>query len=877
MELPKVYNPKEVEDAIYRSWEESGCFNPDNLHVAKDAESFTIAMPPPNATGVLHLGHAMTMALEDAMIRFARMRGLRALWVPGTDHAAIATQNVVEKKLAKEHITRHDLGRKKFLEKVAEHVTESQHTIKNQIRKMGASCDWSRERYTLDDGLTRAVQEVFVRMYHDGLIYRGNRIVNWCPRCHSTLADDEIAYEEKPTTLFTFRYNNDFPIAISTTRPETKLGDTAVAVHPDDTRYKKYVGKIYAIRFGDVVRHVQVIADTEVDMNFGTGAVGVTPAHSMTDYALAERHGAEVVKIIGEDGVMLDAAGADYKGLPVGEARQKFIAWLQAEGLVEKEEFIVHNLSVCYRCGTPVEPLPSEQWFVSVDKPFTLQYGHIQGIKKGSKYSLKELALHVVREGLIEIIPGRFNKTYFNWMENLHDWCISRQIWFGHRIPVWHRKDSAIYVGVKQPEGEGWIQDPDTLDTWFSSGLWTFSTLGWPEDTHDLKTFHPTSVLETGYDILFFWIARMILMTTYALNDIPFKQVYLHGLVRDKEGRKMSKSLGNGINPIVMIERYGADALRVSMMIGNAAGNDVRLYAEKIEGYRNFVNKLWNIARYVLMSVKEITVPEAVPNPQTLADRWILARLAETATTVTKALIRHDFSLAGETLRACTWNDFADWYVEISKKEEGKDAILLYVLDMLLKLWHPLMPFVTEHLYRLLHGEDAQLIVAAWPKHAGKYDAKALAHFGQFRDMIQAVRTIRAENHLAPTVGIAVTAVAPEAKELGPYAHLAAELLRATSVALTDTMPFVPHAAVQHAGQVMVLVPLEGLVDIEREKKRLEKECQRTAKYVQSVEQKLANRAFIAHAPVEVVVAEKGKLTAAQEKLDKLSEQLAHL
>jgi len=503
MELPKTYNPKKVEDIIYHSWEKGGFFNPDNLKLSKNSESFTISMPPPNVTGVLHLGHAMTMALEDAMIRFARMQGKRALWVPGTDHAAIATQNVVEKKLAKEGITRHDLGRKKFLIRVAEHVTESQNTIKNQVRKIGASCDWSRERYTLDKGLTHAVQEVFTRMYNDGLIYKGNRIVNWCPRCHSTLADDEIEYEEQPTTLYTFRYSKDFPIAIATTRPETKLGDTAVAVHPDDKRYKSFVGKTYTVRFGEIERQIKIIADKEVDMRFGTGAVGVTPAHSMTDYALAQRHGTEVVQIIGEDGVMLAAAGKDYQDMSVADAREKFVQWLRAEDLLEQDKSLIHNLSVCYRCSTPVEPLPSEQWFVSVDKPFTIQHSHLKGIKTGDKYSLKELALYVVREGLIEIIPDRFNKIYFNWIENLHDWCISRQIWFGHRIPVWYARQKPesgnqhvkqeVYVGVEPPKEGDWEQDPDTLDTWFSAGLWTFSTLGWPDHTSDLKHFtrHP--------------------------------------------------------------------------------------------------------------------------------------------------------------------------------------------------------------------------------------------------------------------------------------------------------------------------------------------------------------------------------------------------
>ncbi|MBU1151830.1 valine--tRNA ligase, partial [Patescibacteria group bacterium] len=565
IELEKSYEAKKYEDKIYENWEKSGFFK---AKVDKNKKPYTISMPPPNATGMLHLGHAIMLAIEDILIRYHRMKGYEALWLPGTDHASIATQNKVEQQLAEKGLDKYKLGRKHFLEEVEKYVAKSQNTIRNQIRKMGASCDWSRERYTLDKGLTNAVQEVFIRMYKDGLIYRGDRIVNWCPRCESTLANDEVEYKEANEKLYWIKYG---PFTLATTRPETKLGDTAVAVHPKDKRYKEMIGKKYMIPGVLGEFEIIVVGDNAVDPKFGSGAVKVTPAHSFTDFEIAQRHKIPAKSIIDEQGRMMANCGK-YEGMTTLECREAIVKDMKKMGLIEKIEDYQHNLSVCYRCGTTIEPLISKQWFINVDKPV---------IKEGGKkVSLKEKSIEVIKKKKIKIVPDRFNKTYFNWMENLHDWCISRQIWFGHRIPIWYCKSCGHQEASKTKplnncakcKGEKWKQDEDTLDTWFSSGLWTFSTLGWPEKTPEFKYFHPTAVLETGYDIIFFWVARMIMMTSYALNDIPFKTVYLHGLIRDKQGRKMSKSLNNGIDPLEMIEKYGTDAVRLSLVIGNTPG-----------------------------------------------------------------------------------------------------------------------------------------------------------------------------------------------------------------------------------------------------------------------------------------------------------------
>ncbi|MDP2736845.1 MAG: valine--tRNA ligase, partial [bacterium] len=604
-ELPKIYNPAEYEDAIYAKWEKSGFFNPDECiknGIAKASKpAFTISMPPPNRTGILHIGHASMLVIQDILTRYHRMKGERALWLPGTDHAAIATQTKVEKILKEEGLDRHKLGREKFLERVIKFAQESHDTIIDQIKKMGSSCDWSREAYTFDETRNKAVNSVFKLMYDDGLIYRGHRIVNWCPRCQSTLADDEVEYKEEQGKLYWLKYG---PFVLATSRPETKLGDTAVAVYPGDKRYKDMVGKKYMIPGVLGEFEITVVADKAVDPKFGSGAIKVTPAHDFTDYEIAQRHNIGMKQIINEEGRMMANTGK-YAGLTTAEARIAMVADMEKMGLIDHvEDNYTHNIAVCYRCGTQIEPLPSLQWFIDVNKK----------IKKYKK-TIKELSVAAVKKGVfgrkkIKIVPERFEKNYFHWMNNLHDWCISRQIWFGHRVPVWYKDKSKIndeiFVGVEKPDGNGWKQDEDTLDTWFSAGIWTFSTLAQkPEqirikngqlviDSEDFKNYHPTSVLETGYDILFFWVARMIIMTTYALGDIPFKDVYLHGLVRDEKGRKMSKSLGNAIDPLDSCKKFGTDATRLSLIIGTTPGNDMNLSEEKIASYRNFANKLWN-------------------------------------------------------------------------------------------------------------------------------------------------------------------------------------------------------------------------------------------------------------------------------------------
>ena len=871
VELAKAYEAKQVEDKIYQTWQDSGFFNPDNLPGDR-SESFVISMPPPNATGTLHTGHATMLAIQDLMTRYQRMKGKKALWVPGTDHASIATQTKVEKIIAKEGLTRHDLGREKFLARVAEFVENSRDTIKGQTKKMGSSCDWSRERFTLDDGLNSAVREAFTRMYSDGLIYRGYRIVNWCPRCQSTLADDEVEYKTQKGKFYYFQYG---PFQVATTRPETKIGDTALAVNPEDARYKDYIGQDLEVDFGKVKVKVKVIGDEAVDPAFGTGVVGVTPAHSQIDYQMALKNDLPIIQVIGQDGKMTAAAGP-YAGMTIEECREAFINDLKSAGLFIKEEDIENNLSVCYRCETPVEPLTSEQWFVAVDKKFKL---HDKSKLKwdSEEASLKELSIHVIKSGLIKIIPEKFEKVYFHWMENLHDWCISRQIWYGHRIPVW-TKDGETYVGQNAPEGDGWQQDEDTLDTWFSSALWTFSTLGWPEATEDLKKFHPTTVMETGYDILFFWVARMILMTVYCLNDIPFENVYLHGLVRAEDGRKMSKSLDNAMDPLEVIEKYGTDALRLSMLIGVTPGNDFKLFDEKIGGFRNFINKLWNISRFVLQEVEEIKLIETPPVARTLADKWILHRLSVVIKDIEKNLDNFQFSAAGEALQQFTWNDFADWYIEIAKIEKDKDDILLHVLQTILKLWHPYCPFVTEELWKNFNA--GLLMISAWPDLADRADwSSATDDFELVQNIITAIRNLRGENKVEAGKLAKVTIITQKQKELiESQSAIIKKLARLEELAVASSDSAKPQGSVGTVlSDMEIYLDLAGLVDVAAEKTRLAKEIAEAESYVACLEAKLSNTEFVSHAPSAVVEKEKTKLFMAQEKVVKLKEQLNNL
>jgi len=853
-EIPKAYDPKTVEQGLYKAWEESGYFNPDKLP-GKRREAYSIAMPPFNVTGILHIGHAVLLALQDIMIRFERMRGKKTLWLPGTDHAAIATQNVVEQELKEEGKTKYDLGREQFLERVTRFADSQHGRIVEQISRMGASCDWSRERFTLDAGLSTAVTSAFTTLYSDGLIYRGDRIVNWCPRCQSTLADDEVEYKEKKTPFYYFKYG---PVVIGTARPETKFGDKVIVVHPDDKRYAKLVGTSFEVEWilGPIT--ARVIADPVVDPELGTGAMTITPGHSFEDFALAQKYGLPIEKIIDENGRLTEAAGP-MKGLPVKEARKKVVEILESKGLVDHiDENYIHNLSVCYRCGTPIEPLVSRQWFLAVDKP----------AKRLGNKTLKQRALEVVENNEIAFVPDRFTKVYRHWMENLHDWCISRQIWYGHKIPVWYcetcHADQKKYQAGKYywlPEkntptacprchGQDIHQDHDTLDTWFSSGLWTFSTLGWPmvKDmgfdpalvdlvisgkktktfrlrdhdlsvgetclTHDSKTkkkfgylrilrstkipfneialqtaghepyksqaelkttfqkyypdititpdtpvwvyeyiyqkesdleqFHPTSILETAYDIIFFWVARMILMSTYLVGEIPFKTVYLHGLVRDKKGRKMSKSLGNGIDPLEMADKYGADAVRLALVIGTTPGNDQKLDEQKIAGFRNYVNKVWNIGRFIAMQGEGKSLSEA--KPETMADYWIFSRLNTIIQEISNHLVKYEFSQAGEKIYDFAWHEFADWYLEITKLE-GNVALAHQVFGEILKLLHPYMPFVTEALWRQLgYGKDL-LMIEIWPSSdPSKINPAAEKKFAELQQTITEYRRQRKES-----------------------------------------------------------------------------------------------------------------------------------
>lgn len=709
----KPYDPLATEDVIYKSWVDSGYFNPDNLP-PRHREPFSIILPPPNVTGTLHMGHASMLVIEDIMIRYKRMKGFKTLWLPGTDHAAIATQSKVETEIyKKEGKRRQELGREELLRRVNEFAQQSHDTITNQIKKMGASIDWSREAYTLDTKRELAVFEAFKKMYEDGLIYQGYRIVNWDPKGQTTISDDEIVYTEGTGKLYTFKYSKDFPISIATTRPETKVGDTGVAVHPDDARYKQYIGKEYDIDFAGEKIHIKIVGDTEVSPEFGTGAVGVTPAHSHVDYDIAKRHNLPIIPVINEFGKMA-VKSTLLSGKKTTEAREAVIAWLTEQHLLEKEEEIPQNISTAERTGGIIEPLPKLQWFIDVNKK----------IPSRENKSLKELMLSVTVSGeqKIEFIPDRFEKVYINWISNLRDWCISRQIWFGHRIPVWY-KDGDKKVSLASP-GEGWIQDEDTLDTWFSSGLWTFSTLGWPEKTKDLETYHPTSVLETGYDIIFFWVARMILMSQHLLGTKPFKTVYLHGLVRDGQGRKMSKSLGNIIDPLDMSTKYGTDAVRMSLIVGTGPGNDSKMSEDKIRAYKNFANKLWNITRFVLSST-EGEVLEKDFKAFSLDDSKLITERDAIITEISKEMDEYKYYLVAEKLYAYTWREFADIILENSKEiiANGTDAdkksrkqFLLHTLAIILKTLHPFVPFVTEEIWKDMPITDKKmLILETWP------------------------------------------------------------------------------------------------------------------------------------------------------------------
>ncbi len=880
-ELPKAYEPQAYEDNIYKKWEESGYFNPD-VCIEKgitqpDAEPFSIVLPPPNVTGTLHIGHAVMLAIEDVMVRYHRMKGDRTLWVPGTDHAAIATQEKVERILwDEEKKTRHDLGRDVFLKKVEQFAQDSHDRIANQAKKMGTSMDWSREYYSLDEPRNLAVREAFKKMYDGGLIYRGDRIVNWDPKMQSNVSDIEVVRKEEKAPFYYFQYG---PFVIGTARPETKFGDKYVVMHPDDERYAQYThGDTFACEWINGSITATILKDEAVDPEFGTGVMTITPWHDATDFFMAERHGLDKEQVIDFDGNLMDIAG-EFAGMHIGEARSKIVDKLDKKGLLVRiDENYMHAVATNSRGGGLIEPQIMKQWWVDVNKEFVLEQSHISGIEKGQTTTLKQVLQHVVRNKNIEIIPERFEKQYFNWVDNLQDWCLSRQIWFGHRVPAWYRGDD-VYVGVKAPEGDRWTQDPDTLDTWFSAGMFSFTPLGGvDENTPDQQTYHPTNVLETGYDILTFWVIRMILMTTYLRGEIPFKTVYLHGLVRDEQGRKMSKSLGNIIDPLDVSEKFGTDAVRLSLMVGATPGNDSKLSEEKIGSYRNFANKLWNISRFTLLNIDNPVVDATVPTAHTLADKWILARLAVVTAEVTDHIEQYRFSPAGELLRDFTWNELADWYLEIAKVEGNKSDILNYVLNTVLKLWHPYMPFVTEAIWQEVYGDDAMLMVEKWPTVSwrGAGGDAAISSFNTLQTIITGIRALRAEKSIEPAKKIDAVIVTIDQGVFEENAEVIRALTRIESLTITDNKPTGEFVSFVEGG-VEVLLDLSGAIDKDAERERIQKEIDFVTPYITQLEKKLSNAGFVDNAPEAVLIVERKKLEEARAKHVALTRELETL
>lgn len=895
-EFSKAYDPQEYEEKIYSKWERSGSFNPDNLDLDDNAENYSIMMPPPNVTGILHLGHALEDTIMDIETRHQRMLGKRVLLLPGTDHAAVATQAKVEKILVSKGIKnpRKDLGREKLLHEIRKYAEESKTTIIGQIKKMGTSCDWSRLAYTFDEKRSLAVNEVFVRMYDDGLIYKGYRVVNWSTKGQSTCSDDELEHEERKTKFYTFRYAKDFPISISTTRPETKLGDTAVAVHPDDKRYQKYIGKTFTVDVGaKKPLNIKVIGDEEVDQDLGTGALGVTPAHSQIDFEMYERNDLDLVQVIGTDGKMTKNAGKEYEGLTVADARGKFVQWLKDQDLLEKEEEIIHNIGKSDRFGDVIEAVPMEQWFVAVNKEIPGKGKTLKNLMRG----VVEVGHGENKEETINITPDRFNGQYLHWIDNLRDWCISRQIWWGHRIPIWYCHEcDQMFASKTVPEkcarcaSESITQEEDTLDTWYSSGLWTFSTLGWPEKTKDLKNYHPTSWMQMGHELLFFWMARMILMTTYALDELPFKKVYIHGILRDKNGQKFSKSLGNGIDPIKMSDSFGTDALRLSLILGTTPGNDSRFHDEKIEEARNMVNKLWNIGRYIFQnndSLKDERQKQELDIEKlTSADVWILKKMKLLIESVDHDMQNYRFSQAGEKIRKFMWDSFADWYLEVSKYENNagtKNILLEKIFKDLLRLWHPFVPFVTEALWEQFES-NSMLMTSSWPK-TKTYDSLLNnvnvddSCFVLTKKIVFAVRNARADYRINPKNKLEIILCGAGSKKIEETQKEIIKNLK-TGIGKITALPKQPNTRNSFATTIDgidLYIPLKDIIDIAKEKKRLEREINETTKYQQNISEKLENEKFIQNAPEDIIEIEKNKFLQQKEKIEKIKELLKNL
>ncbi|NLN16462.1 MAG: valine--tRNA ligase [Firmicutes bacterium] len=873
-QLPSVYDPHEVEGNIYAFWEKGGFFHGD---VSAPGEVFTVVIPPPNVTGELHMGHALNNTLQDILVRWRRMQGYVTSWIPGTDHAGIATQIKVEADLRKEGLTRHDLGREEFLKRVWEWKEKYGGRIIHQLRRLGASCDWERERFTLDEGCSRAVREVFVDLYNKGLIYQGDYITNWCCECNTALSDIEVEHNDVEGKLYHIKYpmvEGDGWIVVATTRPETMLGDTAVAVNPDDERYRHLVGEQVILPLMD--RPIPIIADDFVDPEFGTGMVKVTPAHDPNDFDMGQRHGLDQIKVIGPDGKMTEEAGP-YAGLAVLECRRRVVEDLDKAGLLLKVEDHLHAVGHCYRCHSMVEPLVSRQWFVKM-KP------------------LAGPAIAAVVDGRIRFVPERFTKTYLNWMENIRDWCISRQLWWGHRIPVWYCQSCGETIAAKEDPEEcpkcgsrDLVQDPDVLDTWFSSALWPFSTLGWPEETPELARFYPTSVLVTGFDIIFFWVARMILMGLEFMGDIPFHHVIIHGLVRAADGRKMSKSLGNGVDPLEVVDEYGADALRYTLTTGVAPGNDLRYQPEKVEASRNFANKVWNAARFALMNLDDF-LPGELPAELTLADRWILSRYERVVAEVTRQLERFDLGEAARALYDFIWSELCDWYIELvkprlygkegEKARKGAQAVLYHVLAGSLKLLHPFMPFLTEAIWQYLPGASQTIMLESWPVPEGLEDAEGEAAMAAIMEVIRAIRNIRGEKNVPP--GKKISAIlfmdageSPLIRENLAYVQLLAGVESLEQRPKAAARPSKAIAAV--AAGIEIYLPLADLVDLEEEKRRLGKELDQAREELARSQGKLANENFISKAPPAVVEKERARYSELQQKIEALTARLAEI
>ncbi len=870
-ELAKAYEPNEVEDRIYDFWIKGNYFHavPD-----PDKEPYTIVIPPPNITGQLHMGHALDNTLQDILIRWKRMQGYSALWLPGTDHASIATEAKIVEAMRKEGLKKEDLGREKFLERAWAWKEQYGGRIVEQLKKLGSSCDWERERFTLDEGCSKAVNRVFVNLYNKGLIYRGERIINWCPHCKTSISDAEVEFEEKEGSFWHLRYplsDGSGYIQLATTRPETMLGDTAVAVHPDDERYKALIGKTVTLPI--VNKEIPIVADEYVEMDFGTGVVKITPAHDPNDFEVGLRHNLPVINVMNDDGTMNENAGK-YNGWTSQDCRKAIVEELDNLGLLIKVEPIKHNVGTCYRCSTVVEPRVSTQWFVKMEP-------------------LAKPAIEAVKDGEVKFIPERMNKTYYNWMENIRDWCISRQLWWGHRIPAWYCGDCGEVIVSETPVctcpkcGSTKLkQDEDTLDTWFSSALWPFSTLGWPEETEELKYFYPTNTLVTGYDIIFFWVARMIFSGIEHMGEVPFKTVFFHGLVRDAQGRKMSKSLGNGIDPLEEIDKYGADALRFTLVTGNSPGNDIRYSDERVNASRNFANKIWNAARFILMNIEGKDVKCEIPEKLYLEDKWIISKFNNVTKEVTDNLDKFELGIAVSKLYDFLWDDFCDWYIELAKiRMNGEDEdsaasarqVLVFVLSSTLKLLHPFMPYITEEIWQTLPHEGEALVIASWPKYdeALNFAAEA-AEMEKVMNLIRAVRARRSDMNVPPSKKAHIYIETAEPNAFDTEKNAIMRLAYASGCETGESFN-VEGAVTVVTENCKAYIPMNELVDFEAEKKRLNKELEGAQKQLDTVNAKLNNEKFMSKAPENVVAGVRANGEKLTEKIRLIKESLEAL